>query len=221
MLIGVHGVSRSGKDTCCEYLQDTYNFEIRSFGDKMREIAYETNPIVGCRSELTWDEDIKAEIHEAVPVYYADLIDSIGYEAAKDQYPEVVSFLQRFATEGLRECVDNLFWVKLATRDLVSGQSYCWKDTRFPDEGDFIRSLGGFVIKIERPGYGPVNDHKADRSLEDYDFDFIINNNGSLAHFYAQIDTMMDRIEKTLVREARLKYGESWDGEWARHNLPA
>jgi dephospho-CoA kinase len=47
MIIGLIGYAQSGKDTVANMLVDKFDFERRAFADRIREILYEMNPMVG------------------------------------------------------------------------------------------------------------------------------------------------------------------------------
>lgn len=53
-------------------------------------------------------------------------------------------------------------------------------DLRYQNELDTIRALGGVVIKVVRPGVGPVNGHESENEIGDVDCDIIIYNNRDL-----------------------------------------
>ena len=63
-------------------------------------------------------------------------------------------------------------------------------DTRFPNEADFLRANGMITIKIERPGLQKLN-HVSERALDNYTFDVIIQNDGSLADFHQKIEQVI------------------------------
>ena len=63
--------------------------------------------------------------------------------------------------------------------DLVSdGSSVAIEDVHFPDEANAIRDAGGILIRIDRANI-PKIDHPNESALDDYDYDHVIENNGT------------------------------------------
>ncbi len=65
-------------------------------------------------------------------------------------------------------------------------------DVRFPNEADAIRAFGGLVVRVERPGVGPINGHESEIALDGYDFDLVVVNDGTL-------DELTDEMEAVLA----------------------
>lgn len=63
------------------------------------------------------------------------------------------------------------------------------ESVRFPNEAEAIRALGGLVVRVERPGVGPVSDHVSE--LPPAEPDFVIRNNGTLADLRWQVATWL------------------------------
>ena len=53
-------------------------------------------------------------------------------------------------------------------------------DCRFPNEIDWIRSKGGVMVLVDRPGVGPVNEHSSEHAWNDIVPEYCVNNDGSL-----------------------------------------
>ena len=70
-------------------------------------------------------------------------------------------------------------------------------DVRFPNEVEAIEDKGGTVIRIERTprSYGTEFEieHSSETALDDYDFDYVINNNGS-------ISDLIDKVRQILIK---------------------
>jgi hypothetical protein len=49
-------------------------------------------------------------------------------------------------------------------------------DTRFPNEAQAIKDKGGLVIRVDRPGVKPINDHPSEIGLDNWKFDYKIAN---------------------------------------------
>lgn len=168
-LIGFSGYARSGKDTAVSLLPHTRV----AFADVMREFAERLNPIVGEGSP---------------PPRLKHIISQYGWDGYKSSpySTEIRGLLQRLGTECGRQLIGDDVWVNAALDNLPPGL-YAISDCRFLNEAEAIRKRGGKVIRIERPGVGPANSHPSETSLDDYDFDHVIVNDGSLKDFQKRL----------------------------------
>jgi hypothetical protein len=102
----------------------------------------------------------------------------------------VRDLLQILGTEAMRDGLHKNVWVNALMADYVPNctpdafnkdlPNWIITDTRFPNEAQAIKDKGGMVIKVDRPGVGPVNGHPSEDALKDYNFDYVIHNNGSI-----------------------------------------
>ena len=180
MIIALSGYARTGKDTVANILVAKYDFERVAFADKLREVLYALNPIVG------WGV--------TMPVYYQDVIDLYGYEAAKDTTfgPEIRRLLQRLGTEAGRRVLGEDVWATALLDGLEVGQNYVITDCRFPNEARAVEAELGLTVRVSRLDIGPVNDHESEISLDDWSFDAYINNDGTLEDLSNAVDAMVD-----------------------------
>lgn len=157
-IIAITGYSRVGKDTAADGLV-SLGFQKLCFATALKEAIYEYNPILFT--------DLDGE------VYLQEVIDRLGWEDAKDRYPEVREHLQDFVM-AMRHHVDPDIWVKAVALQ-VTGDTVI-PDCRFPNEVEWVRSMGGVIVRITRPGVGPVNDHISEQPI---DHDIEVINQGS------------------------------------------
>lgn len=177
MLVGLSGYARAGKDTGAAVLAQD-GFERIAFADIMRDFLYNLNPIVG------------AEYKEPYAVRVKDVIDYYGWDGYKEiglWGKEIRQLMQRLGTECGRELLGDNIWVDSALRHIQPGKNYVVTDCRFLNEADSIRNRGGKVIRITRPGIGPANSHASETSLDDYDFDAVVSNDGGLEALYEKL----------------------------------
>ena len=58
-----------------------------------------------------------------------------------------------------------------------------------------IKSKGGILIRINRPGFEDTDEHKSETALDNYDgFDYVIENDSS-------IDDLIHKIHNILINE--------------------
>ena len=179
MIIGLSGYARSGKDTVADHLVNTYGFTQKSFAAKMKEAIYTLNPIV--------HSDSIGEFR------YQSLVDVYGLDKVKEDYPEVRRLLQVFGTEVGRSMFGDNFWVDLTLNNLKSFHTVI-SDVRFKNEAEAIRKSGGQIWRVNRVGVGPVTGHVSEIDLDDYDFDFVLNNDTTIESLYAMADKGISSI---------------------------
>jgi hypothetical protein len=164
--IGLHGFAGAGKDTVAKILEK-YGYTRVAFGDKLREALYVLNPLV-------------EEGYGGVEYRVQYLVDKYGWDSVKRNSPEVRRLLQVLGTEVGREMIDQNVWVNSVFKALEEDKKYVFTDVRFVNEHQAIDSRLGLLVKIDRPGVGPVNDHKSDKGLPDQWFDASIVNDGTI-----------------------------------------
>lgn len=137
----------------------------------------------------------------------------------------VREFLQKLGTEGLRNGLHTNVWVNALFADYkrktqmgpdsfdsptASGDYPNWiiTDVRFPNEAQAIKELGGVVVRIER-GFdeldlGPVQLHierqphtlhPSETALDNWSFDYVINNKGTLEQLLEATKTLLNNIQ--------------------------
>jgi hypothetical protein len=96
------------------------------------------------------------------------------------------SMLQKIGM-AFRTEVDPDFWVKLIQNEVakISDKGskdvvVLFSDVRFPNEVDFIKSQGGILVKVLRPGELIPADHPSEKYWNEFEADLIWHNNLSL-----------------------------------------
>ena len=176
-LIGLCGYARSGKDAAASALTKHGYFRL-SFADNLRSLAYATNPLI-------------SQPHSTNPTYLAPTVDAVGWEKAKEN-PSVRRILQDLGLAA-RQTFGEDCWVDALHRQREDGKRYVITDTRFPNEADYIRSRGGILVRIDRPGVGPVNGHPSETAIDHISPDVYLTNDGTLPDLYAKIEMLIPR----------------------------
>ncbi len=176
-LLGFSGYARSGKDTAVLLLAEE-GYRRVAFADKLRDVIYALNPIVAA-NYTEWHPGMGASGFQRL----TDIIDREGWAGYKSgsYSDEIRGLLQRLGTEAGRQTLWDDIWVDAALRVVDNNplQGYAFSDCRFPNEAHAIRSRGGKMIRITRPGVGPANEHPSETGLDDYPFDIFIDNDGT------------------------------------------
>lgn len=164
-LIGLCGYAGSGKDTAAAHMPGWTRV---SFADGVREVALAINPLVACDNE-----DMRC--------FYVlrYVVNDLGWDRAK-KLSHVRDYLQRIGTEAGRNIIGENVWVDIAKRkaEAIDGPVVV-TDVRFPNEVEFIRSSGGILIRVIRPGVGPVNGHASETAIDHIEADAEVVNSGT------------------------------------------
>lgn len=170
-ILGLHGLPRSGKDTVAEHLIECYRARRISFADPLKQAAaiLLNRPLTHCYGE---DYDREA----VMPEWGFSMRD----------------FLQRMGTEVVREFSPD-FWItrfSLVVRTLPFNTFVVIPDVRFPNEVAYIRSLGGVLVEIVRPGVAH-NSHVSNQRLDLGTCSQLIINDGSIADLHMKVDGLV------------------------------
>ena len=183
-----------GKDTAAQVLLDELCFQRIAFADPIKGALLALDPLVPDPDE---DKFIRL----------SEFAQQRGWSEIKE-YPEVRRLMQVLGTEVGRNLFDADIWVKLAERKLESTLSVgdvVVTDVRFPNEARLIRGYGGVLVRIERPEFGPVNEHLSDRASERWTYDQRVDND-------ADVPTLHEKLRQ-LVAVLRADEAERTPGE--------
>ena len=167
-ILSIAGLERSGKDSVGDYLVEHHGFQKDSFAAPLKE---------ACRAIFGLDDrhlfgDLKEEMHPFWKTTPRDI-------------------LQRVGTEAFRNGFDQDVWIK-SLQYRLQGKAGFWviSDARFINEVEAIKSWGGKVYRVDRPGIESAiatNQHTSETALNDYNgWDGVISNAGSLPDLYAE-----------------------------------
>lgn len=158
-LVGLSGYAGSGKDEVGRLLVERHGFVRFAKGDLIKDAALGINP--------------------ALPVPLRNLINDVGWEGAKE-FDEIRRFLQDLADEVVRVCGCDVWNDALYEKIERTDRPVVLTRLSLPIEAQRVLDYGGEVWRIDRPGFGPVNDHPNETALDDWEFDYIILNGGTL-----------------------------------------
>jgi hypothetical protein len=219
MIIGINGYAGSGKDTVgtiIQYLQtvpsnvsleDVLDFplthqwwleeasgwEVKKWAGKLKTIA---SMFTGIPVEKFEDQDFKKTM--------------LGSEWNMS----VRDFLQKLGTDAIRDGLHTNAWVNALMSDYTPTQvqwsdgplggyedgpmpNWIITDTRFPNEAQAIKDVGGLVIRVDRPGIKPINNHPSEIGLDGWKFDYKIAN-------VSDLKALTGTVEMILIKEKLL-----------------
>jgi hypothetical protein len=176
-IIALSGFARAGKDETAKVLVEEFGFKQVAFADKLREMLYQLDPLVAF--EGPW-------LEEADGVTVQMVIDKFGWDGYKETSygKEIRRLLQRLGTEAGRQTLWDSIWIDAALTGFSADAKIVVSDARFFNEFDAVRSRGGEVWRIERPGVGPANEHASEMEAISYPhFAKTLHNSRDLDYF--------------------------------------
>jgi hypothetical protein len=156
-VLGLGGEARSGKNFVASLVRDEFGFIPWAFANPIKFAVYSQRECPWSLNTLFYEEKPK-ELRERLQLF--------GTEMGRDIYGQQVWNKQ---TEA---------FIFLAENEMKA-KGVVLSDIRFPDEADFVKSLGGIVLKVNREGSGlsdGLEKHRTESLISQIKFDGIIDN---------------------------------------------
>jgi hypothetical protein len=137
-VIGLVGYPRTGKDAIAQKLVEDHGFVRLAFGDSVKRLLLAIDPSYNDNLDVL--EKRKAS----------------GIYDTREKLQNLGQVLRNFSED---------FWVDTLRKEfmeLPEEASVIITDIRYQNEFHFVKDVGGEVVGIERPGYGPVNAHESE-----------------------------------------------------------
>lgn len=201
VIIGLSGFARSGKDEAAKYLVENHGFTRIAFADKLRDFLYALNPMVAL--EVPAPRENPIDLSEPVQwekLHLQTVIDETGWDHYKETVygPEIRRLLQRLGTEAGRQTLWDTIWIDAALNGMGEG-NYVVTDARFLNEFAAIEDRGGLIVRINRAGVGPANEHASEMEALQYHFEHVINNDLDLEFYHDRVEDMYQHLR--MLRE--------------------
>lgn len=126
MLIGLIGQKYSGKDTLADFLVSHYHFKKYAFATPVKEIC---QIMFHLKPEQMTDPILK------------EIVDT-RWDLSPRQ------LMQKVGTDMIRDMWGHDFWLKHMDLRISNNDNIVISDVRFPNEAHWIKSHGGFLIRI-------------------------------------------------------------------------
>lgn len=181
MILAFSGYARSGKDTAASVLVEEGGWKRLAFADVLRECVLALNPFVLSNDSVVPQDWDAQHLQNVINVWGWD-----GYKKSPFS-DDIRRLLQRMGTEVGRNILGENIWVDATLNKMEEGQNYVITDCRFPNEAKAVEDRGGRVMRINRLGVGPINDHPSETSLDDWKFFGIITNHDDEETFKQKI----------------------------------
>ena len=189
-------VPGSGKTTASAHLILNYGYRVVPFASTLKNMVSFLLEDLGIEDGYTFIQENKQ-----VPLESALAID----EEIRLELGDLTcrKLCQTLGTDWGRNLIHQDLWILVwkakAKQLLARGHRICIDDCRFPNEFDAVKQLGGHAWRIHRPNHyvdGSVTAHASEHALDDYEFDFVINNDSSVQDLYKNIDSFLFSLEK-------------------------
>lgn len=195
MIIGLHGEIGAGKDTVCEmmrYLMYKY----------CTEYTFDDWAANGAASD--WKNvKISKRLKEIVSMLTGYSIEQIEDRLLKDApikgWGNDAVTLRTVMNEvgtGIARKLNPNVWIFSTFANYTNDDKWIVSDIRFPNEADYIRNKGGIIIDIRREiSYSTVDySHLTETAMREYEYDYIIENRGSLDDLLKNVRTALYKI---------------------------
>jgi len=186
--------ARVGKDTAVDYLIGKKGGVKKSFAAPLYDIQHYTHTRLGLKIkkdreflQLVGDWGRKQNEHIFINVLLREIdTDCVTNDSVTDCV----------TNDSVTDCVTNDSVTDCVTNDSVSKTENVYvSDVRYPNEFFVLKNRGFTMVRLTRDNRfvstdTNVTSHSSENSLQDYPWDIIISNNGSLVDLYAQLDQL-------------------------------
>jgi hypothetical protein len=204
MIVGIAGFIGSGKDTIADYLITFKGFKRMSYAGPLKDAV---------ASIFGWDRDLL----EGTTTYSREWRDTIDpWWAERLNIPNLTPrfVLQQWGTEVGRRAFHDDIWIASIENQLrTTKDNIVISDCRFPNELKSIKRIGGLTIRVTRGENPPWhnaaisynfgnqeslsilqehNVHASEYSSVGLDYDYYVENNGTVDELHRKIDSIIN-----------------------------
>lgn len=219
MIISLSGTIGSGKNTVASYLIEKHNFLEESFAKPLKDSL--------C-SIFLWDRDMLEgknqklrNLREETDEWWEEKL------SIKNFSPRRAMTL--IGTDIFRKFLNEDIWIFSLEKRLekIKDKNIVITDCRFTNEANFLKSINAKLILIEKNDSrkklkeivkeakkGNIkavkileskNIHISEWDLIDYDFDYVLENNGTIEDLFKKIDFLIEELKNKNVIQKPLQ----------------
>jgi len=181
MIIGIAGHARHGKDSTADIICKHFHYKKKSLADPMKEALKAVFPKWGYFHFYGDEKDIVDPEYGISPRH---ALQCFGTQWAQFELAKYDDFAK---------VTGRKLWVKALLDN--AGKNTVIADVRFPHEAEAIRKQGGFIIMVKRE-YPIDLSHESERSVDEINPDFTINNYGTLIDLEYQVCELMEALNE-------------------------
>jgi hypothetical protein len=162
MIIGLTGKKAAGKNLAADIIQaEIPATVVAAFADPLREV---------CKTIFGLEDD--------------DMHDRERKEATLNRYPfeSPRQILQKVGTDCIRTHYPEA-WVEALKHQIRACADVVVSDVRFENEVAAIKSMGGFILRVVRPGLNSSDAHISETIMDGLQADAEVINDGSVHLF--------------------------------------
>lgn len=167
--------------------------------------------LLGIPVELFYDRDFKENTFVFVPTLttttevsdtqkinnntFLKYLKNKDYSFLQTKYLTIRQLMQCFGTEIVRGLFGDNFWVERTLKNPC--ENLIISDLRFEVELDALRKHNAIILYINNPTCKPTGHASESEVLEmneNHEFDYIINNSGSLEDLFNQVARLCERF---------------------------
>lgn len=173
--IGFYSQSaRMGKSTCAKYLIEKYGYNMLTFASPMKDML--EIPL----RKLGYSEE----------VIYEMLYGSMKEYVIPELNATPRKLLVTLGSGWGRGMIDDNMWINIACSSLDVNERFVCEDVRLPNEAETLHNKGFKIIKIVNSRV-PIVESVSEGKLENYVFDEIVINEGTIPELYSRLDDII------------------------------
>ena len=212
IVIGLTGRKHSGKTTVATRLERRDGFRRMAFADPLKRACVE---VFGLDADRLSDPDYKAEpLPEWDGLTPRQILQWTGTELFRERFHELAGWDEATPKVWVRACVNRIehFLREERRLDGYTGQllktapyaplGVVVEDCRFDDEADALRSLGGVLVRVDRPSEQYNKDaHASEGGVSAVDH--VLYNTGSLKDLNKATSRLVGVLRRKALKEGR------------------
>jgi hypothetical protein len=197
-IIGLCGLKGSGKDTVADMLVQNDNYIKVAFADFIKNALKELFDW----DDLSFEQNKKEEIDPYWGVTPRKMCQELGTEFLRVHCKDMIS--TKFLLPNNIE-YEGSFHIKRLNKEICKYIAHnkniniIFSDIRFQDELDYVKSLGGVIVKINRgnSNKNEFSDHISEKNIDSLqNIDYKIDNDSTIPDLVKKVNLIVEYIEE-------------------------